>query len=368
MHPLSGKMLDVTRLGGHRRAKYITGTLLRTNQGRGWRGLLAECWRHNEGDLGEVQVCGTEIIVMLQGQLHVRRRGDGRLQHCDAVPGTIWLCPNGVREDMIHLYGAVRESIHLFLPAASLSRTALREIGVDPDKLTLHYEGGFRDPVIEQFARTIRAEMIDPSPAGKMIAETFASTLGVHVIRSYSNIRSASVSLPVASGALDPRRLRRVRDFIEAHLGEDLSIEALAGEACLSPFHFARAFKAATGTAPHRYLTDRRVERAKALIAEGELPLTEIANKCCISSQAYLSRLFERFAGTTPGEYRSYSGAIPDRAARAAWGSNTMELTAERHGNVLTIDVSGRIDATTAPSFAETVRNATKEGEEDDMI
>ena len=221
--------LDATRrLGGHARAKYPTGTRLGTSEGRDWKGLLAERWSHLEGELGEVQVRDTEIIVMLQGRLPIRRRGDGREQHCNAVPGTIWLCPAGVSEDMIHLYGEVRESIHLFLPALPLSETAPREIDVDPSKVSLHYDGGFRDPLIEQIARNIRAEMLDPAPAGKMLVETLTSALGAHVLRNHSNLDSASVSLPVARGALDPQRLQRVKDLIETHLGSDLTIETLA--------------------------------------------------------------------------------------------------------------------------------------------
>ena len=95
-----------------------------------------------------------------------------------------------------------------------------------------------------------------------------------------------------------------MKDFIEAHLGEDLSIEALANEACLSPFHFARAFKAATGTAPHSYLTDRRMEKAKFLITEGRIPIVEIAFLCGFSSHAYFTTWFKRAVGTTPAAYR----------------------------------------------------------------
>ena len=241
---------------------------------------------------------------MIQGRLRIQRRGDGRLEQCDAVPGTVWVCPNGVHEDMIHLYGEVGESIHLFLPELPLSRTALRELDVDPDKLVLHYEGGFRDPLIEQIAHAVRAEMIDPSPAGTMMVETLASALGVHVLRHHSNLASATVSLPAARGALDSRRLRRVKEFIETHLGDNLTVEALADEACLSPFHFARAFKTATGTTPHGYLTDRRLDEAKSLIAEGRLALAEIACRCGFSSQASFTTWFKRVTGATPGAYR----------------------------------------------------------------
>lgn len=295
----------VLRLAGHARAKYITGTRLGTSRDRGWNGLLAERWRHSEGDLGEVQIRDTEVIVMLRGSLHVRRRGDGRLQLCDAVPGTIWLCPDGVREDMIRLYGEVEESLHLYLPASPLSATALRELDVDPARVGLHYDGGFRDLMIEQVAQVVRSEMVDPEPAGKMLVETLATALGIHVLRRYSNLEPASIPLATARGALDPRRLQRVIDYMNAHLGEDLSIETLASEACLSPFHFARAFKAATGTAPHRFLTDLRIEHAKTLIAEGRHPLAEIADLCGFSSQPHLTRWFKRIVGTTPSDYRT---------------------------------------------------------------
>ena len=295
----------VAHLAGIGRAKYTTGTRLGTSRGREWKGLLAERWRHSEGDLGEVLPCDTEVIVMLRGRLRVRRRGDGRLQHHNAVPGTVWLCPAGIREDMIHLDGEVEESLHLYLPDSSLSETTLQELDVDPDKVRLHYDGGFLDPLVEQIARAVHTEMLDAAPAGKMLVETLATALRVHILRHHSNLAPASVSLPLVRGALDSRRLRRVTEFIDAHLGENLTVEALAKQACLSPFHFSRAFKAATGTAPHRYVTDRRIEHARTLIAEGRLPLGNIAGLCGFSSQAHLTRWFKRILGVTPGAYRS---------------------------------------------------------------
>ena len=219
------------------------------------------------------------------------------------VPGTVGLCPAGFQEEMIQLHGEIRESLHLFLP--TLAGTALREIDVDPGKVRLRYEGGFHDPLIEEIARAIRAEMLDPAPAGNMLVETLSAALGVHLLQRHSNLASASLSLPVARGALDPGRLHRVRDFIETNLGKNLTIDALANEACLSPFHFARAFKAATGMAPHRYLTNRRIEKARFWISEGQLSLAEIAFRCGFSSQASFTKRFKRLVGTTPGTYRA---------------------------------------------------------------
>ena len=291
------------RFGATGNGKCSTGVRLGTSEGRAWKGLLAERWRHSEGELAEREVGANEIAVLLDGSLPIRKRHDGRLEMVDGVPGMISLCPRGVREDMICLYGEIRESLYLALPESLLSETALSEIDVDPARVRLNCEPGLRDPVIEQIAQAIRAEMINPEPAGGMLVEALVSVLGVHLLRHHSNLNSTTVPLPLARGALDLRRLRRVKEFIEAHLGEELSIEVLAKESRLSPYHFARAFKAATGTPPHSYLMDRRAEKAKCLIAEGRLSLYEIAQTCGFSSQAYFTTWFKRLCGVTPGAY-----------------------------------------------------------------
>lgn len=95
-------------------------------------------------------------------------------------------------------------------------------------------------------------------------------------MRHHSNLNQASLSLPPVRGALDARRLERVKEFIDAHICEDLTIDTLANEVYLSPFHFAHTFKAATGSTPHRYITDRRIGRAKAFVAEDRLALADI--------------------------------------------------------------------------------------------
>jgi AraC family transcriptional regulator len=294
----------MSQLIGHSKAKYTTGSCLGSSRGRGWRGVLAEQWSHAEGDLGEVLPRETEVIVMLDGALRVRRRGDGQLQNHDAVPGTVWLCPAGIREDMIHLYGEIRRSIHLYLPAAPLARTALEDVGIDPDRAQLRYEGGFRDPLIEAIGRTLATELSSPSPMAGLLVETLSTALGVYLLRAYSGLSPAAHPLAPAKGTLDGRRLARVLAFIDAHLDRDMTLEELAREACLSRFHFARCFKAATGLSPHRYVLQRRLDRAKALLKGGTLSLTEVALTCGFSSQAHFSSSFKQAIGISPGHFR----------------------------------------------------------------
>ena len=116
--------------------------------------------------------------------------------------------------------------------------------------------------------------------------------------------RLLGVELLLGPCGLDRGRLRRVLDHIEANIEGDLSLEQLAAVACLSRFHFARAFKAAVGRSPHRYVSGRRLEIAKEMIATGRGSLSEIALDCQFSSQSSFTRAFHRATGMTPAEYR----------------------------------------------------------------
>jgi AraC family transcriptional regulator len=100
--------------------------------------------------------------------------------------------------------------------------------------------------------------------------------------------------------------MRRVLDYIEDNLDSDLSLEAMAAEVHLSPIYLARAFKAAVGRSPHRYVLGRRVERAKELLRDTELPVVDVALSSGFSSQSHLSYWFQRYMGVSPAVYRQH--------------------------------------------------------------
>jgi len=113
--------------------------------------------------------------------------------------------------------------------------------------------------------------------------------------------------LPVTTcirGGLPPRVLRRVREYMGAHLQENISLQALAGLANLSIFHFARAFKQSEGLPPHEYLVRCRVARVRELLTETDLPLAEIALASGFSDQSHCARRFRQHVGLTPSSYR----------------------------------------------------------------
>lgn len=91
--------------------------------------------------------------------------------------------------------------------------------------------------------------------------------------------------------------------LIEARLDEALTIETMAAEAGLSPFHFARAFRVSTGDSPHRFVLGRRIARARRGIDRGET-LAQVASRCGFASQSHFTARFRKIVGVTPGQYR----------------------------------------------------------------
>jgi AraC family transcriptional regulator len=140
--------------------------------------------------------------------------------------------------------------------------------------------------------------------AGRPLAETLASSLAAGFVQRHVSPSPGQVFSRIRQGGLDRRRLSRVLDYIEANLEGDLSVDDLAGIARLSKFHFARAFKASIRQSPHRYVSAKRLERAKALLIREDQSLVEIALALNFSSQAAFTRAFRQVTGLTPGQYR----------------------------------------------------------------
>jgi AraC family transcriptional regulator len=136
-----------------------------------------------------------------------------------------------------------------------------------------------------------------------MLVEAASLALAARIVHGYCDSGSCTPTA-VASHQLDHVRVRRVLDYISAHVADEITLAALAQVACLSTFHFARMFTLAVGVPPHRYVSRMRLENAMAEIAAGRLPLAQIASNASFSSQASFTRAFRRATGMTPAEYQ----------------------------------------------------------------
>jgi AraC-like DNA-binding protein len=148
------------------------------------------------------------------------------------------------------------------------------------------------------------AELQAEAPAGKLMDGSLARRMAMGLVQKHIGAPAAPSLAARTGGGLDRRRLIRVLDYIEANLEGDLGLDRMASIACLSRYHFARVFKRAVGHSPHRYVSARRLERAKTLLIEDDRPLVDIALALGFSSQANFTRAFRQATGRAPGQFR----------------------------------------------------------------
>jgi AraC family transcriptional regulator len=169
------------------------------------------------------------------------------------------------------------------------------------DDLAIKPGVAVNDPVVANLGPCLLSAIERPEQVNTLFVDHVVMALHTHLAQRYGGMR---ISRPSESGRLTPWQLRLARDTISAHLGEGISVARMARDCGLSVSHFARAFARSTGASPHRWLTQRRVDRAKALMRTTTTPLAEIALACGFSDQGHLTRVFSRAAGTTPGRWR----------------------------------------------------------------
>jgi AraC family transcriptional regulator len=138
-------------------------------------------------------------------------------------------------------------------------------------------------------------------PAGALYGELLGLSLASTLLRQHASL---PVAMPDVRGGIPLPRMRRLLEFVEAHLESDLKLEQLAAEVGVTPFHFARLFRGVTGITPHQYVLGQRVERAKMLLRVQHLSVAEIAAACGFSSASNFVRSFKQRVGVTPGEWR----------------------------------------------------------------
>jgi len=296
----------------HGNLKYSSSELL--GGSTEWDALQVEHRQVAAGAHNPLTSTCTELVLILSGQATVQRTGDGQKQKRLALPGTSWLVPAGTHETQLELDSPLA-CLHLYLPATLFEASALEDFDADPDKVQLAYAGGVPDPVLAHLGGALQSRVARGPQAGdRLFADGIRTALAAHLLGNYTVDRW---QLPALAPSLDAKRLKRVLDLIEARLGDDISLDDLAAEACFSAFHFSRLFRDATGMSPHRYVTDRRLQVAKAMLAADGASLAQIAQETGFGSQANFTRVFRKLAGLTPGQYRATARSAHNFASSA---------------------------------------------------
>lgn len=203
--------------------------------------------------------------------------------------GDVVICPAHV--PTLVLWDRPFDSVSVRISTALLDRVAGR---AGRKTGTLRPTATRRD----DFAGTIARKLVEGGGADRgLLAESLGTALAIHLLREY-----AGEGGPARGEArLSHDDLRRVTDYIEGHLADDLSLGRLAALAGSSPHHFLRCFRASTGATPRQYIIGRRVERARELLLGGS-GISEAAFAVGFSSQSHLHQHVRRRLGVTPGE------------------------------------------------------------------
>jgi AraC family transcriptional regulator len=281
-----------------------TSGLLGSSTGLGWSTISAELRSHGVSELPAIVPQHVEICLVVAGNKDglVKRTGAGFCQEARPKAGAIWLSPAGVGKS-IAITAPIPKTLHLYLPAALFDRLKDEfNLPVAPAH-SIQHAFGIGDEVIDQIGRSILSELTAETTASRVYVEAASLTLAARLLQKHCD-SGACTPTEDPTHRLDHTRLRRVLEYIDANLQNDITLENLAGVAGYSVFHFARKFAFAMGIPPHRYISRIRLENAMAELAVGKLPLAEIALNAQFSSQASFTRSFHRATGMTPQEYR----------------------------------------------------------------
>lgn len=244
------------------------------------------------------------ISLHLNGPNRVVQWRDGRTDEWIEYPGEIAIRPP-VRSPFVQKSLAVSEDINVLLSDRFVWSVA-GEAGGDPRRIELMDTYRRRDPQLERLLLAILPEIKADGPGGRLVVESLATALTVHLLRYYSSLDDAARADLVRppAGHVSKPALRRVIEYIEVHLDRDLGIAELATLTDYSPRHFARLFRATTGFSPRQYVIRRRVERARLLLATTDQSVAQVALDVGFAHQSHLASHFRRLVGVSPTRYR----------------------------------------------------------------
>ncbi|MBV8857915.1 MAG: helix-turn-helix transcriptional regulator [Acidobacteria bacterium] len=159
------------------------------------------------------------------------------------------------------------------------------------------------DARLARLARDLAEELREEAAGQELVVGALVEQALVQLLRRYANLRRSG-HLELSRAGLVDRRIRLAVELMHAHLHRDLALEEIARAAHLSPFHFARLFKKLTGATPHAYLASLRAARAQTLLAETDLPVTEVGARVGYMSSSHFARAFRQATGLSPRAYR----------------------------------------------------------------
>ena len=192
------------------------------------------------------------------------------------------------------------ETMVFYIPRAALDEMA-EQIG-GPRVSTLDFPPGEVDLVLRHLAMALLPSLDNPQEACLLFVDHVVGAIASHLMRRYGGYQGRA--LPLHKGGLSPFQAERAKEFLAAQVERDVSLAEVASHCGLSRGHFAKAFRTTVGTTPHRWRQGYRIDRAKDLLCDGDLPIADIALTCGFADQSHFTRIFSRMVGEGPASWR----------------------------------------------------------------
>lgn len=255
---------------------------------------------HDLDSIPEVVAAENSIIMQLDGLVKLSRYLDGHWKQGYSERGVVSITP----QKMPMKFRWTDEATNLYLHFnPSFLPSLVQQIGQgDPLHMELNEQFAIRDAFIEQTIWALLRELQSNGLEGQLYADILTQVLGYHVLRNYANIKPVA---PPSTSRLTSNQMRRIKDYIESHLTENITLPQLAAYADVSTSHFGRWFKASFGEAPHQYLIQQRLKRAHQLLKQPDMTIAQAAQQVGFYDQSHLIRHFKKFYGAVPQASRS---------------------------------------------------------------
>jgi AraC family transcriptional regulator len=272
---------------------------LLTSQASRWSGIYVEHHHQSVFDLPEQTGIQHIICVHQFPQLtQLERSFDGKRQMETIGSGEIAIIPAQVAHQL--WWQTPGDFTLVMIDPVYLHR--ITQSSIDVENFELKPQSATLDPLVYQIVQALKSELEFGGIGGQLMVESLTTSLFVHLLRHYS---ARKLNIPESTGRLSKAQVRYVTTFIEEHLEQDLTLDAIASLIQLSPHYFASLFKQSVGQSPHQYVLRSRIERSKQLLKQPELSIAQVAQCVGFQNQSHFTTAFRRSVGCTPKAYRS---------------------------------------------------------------
>ena len=275
--------------------------VLASSKDLGWQDIRVLHVRNGYSDMDLPPLENHCVIVQLEPSVYATARINGQDFDHFLSPGDIAIIPAGMPSHWRWRDSRPHETLHIYLEPIFVQKIA-ESCDLNHAQMAFEPQIAVRDEQLSHMAMSLLYELKAENVVGRLYADSVASSLAIQLVRRYSCLKDVAIR----KGGMAPNKLRRALEFISDKLEQQqgIALEVVAQEVGMSRYHFSRVFKESMGLSPINYIVRQRIERAKKLLVETELPIADIALQAGFSGQSHFTTFFRKLVGLTPRSFR----------------------------------------------------------------